>query len=447
VGASHRICAVGAAIAALAAIRAFGGLDGSYVLPLDDSAIQYASRPLADPVTLLEKRIERGEARLDYDPNYGYLISVLRNLNAPVSSQVLVFSKTSFQAPRISTRTPRALYFNDQVAVGWVRGGDVVEMAVVDPRQGVVFYTLDQEQSPSPRIVRRDDCLQCHASGNTLGVPGFLVRSVYPEATGMPLFHRGGFITDHRSPLGQRWGGYYVTGSSGAQTHLGNLTFDDADPPHPDGILHSFDGGAYLSPHSDIVALMTLEHQSRMENLITRVGSEARMALESQAAMNQALKIPIEEMSESTTRRIDNAVEELVSYMLFTDEAPLTGRVVGTSSFASDFEKQGPLDRRGRSLRQFDLTRRMFRNPCSYLIYSEAFDNLPDKAKDRVYLRLWEVLSGQDRSPAFARLAAADRQAILEILLDTKKGLPSYWVKRDAASVSGGSLSVETHPR
>jgi hypothetical protein len=407
---ASRVCAAGAAIAALVAIRAFGGLDGSYVLPLDDSAIQYASRPLADPVTLLEKRIERGETKLDYDPDYGYLISVLRNLKAPVSSQVLVFSKTSFQAPRISPRTPRALYFND-------------------PRQGVVFYILDQEQSPSPRIVRRDDCLQCHATGSTLGVPGFVVRSVYPEPTGMPLFHRGGFITDHRSPLAQRWGGYYVTGSSGTQTHLGNLTFDDADPPLPDGTSHSFDGGAYLSPHSDMVALMTLEHQSRMQNLITRVGYEARMALDSQAAINQALKIPVEEMSESTTRRIHNAAEELVSYMLFTDETPLTGKVAGTSGFASDFEKQGPLDRRGRSLRQFDLTRRMFRYPCSYLIYSEAFDNLPGKARDRVYLRLWEVLSGQDRTPAFARLAAVDRQAILEILLDTKKGLPGYWVK------------------
>jgi hypothetical protein len=413
-------------IATLAAIRAWGGLDGSYVLPLDDSAIQYASRPLADPVTLLEKRIARGEASLDYDPDYGYLMSVLRNLKAPVSSQLLVFSKTSFQAPRISPRTPRALYFNDQVAVGWVKGGDVVELAAVDPDQGVAFYTLDQEQSRSPRIVRRDDCLQCHATGSTLGVPGFVVRSVYPEPTGMPLFHRGGFITDHRSPLAQRWGGYYVTGSSGGQTHLGNLTFDDTDPPRPDGIAHTFDGGAYLSPHSDIVALMTLEHQSRMQNLITRVGYETRMAIESQRAINTALKQPVDEMSESTTRRINSAAEELLSYMLFTDETPLSRKITSTSGFTTDFEKQGPRDRRGRSLRQFDLTRRMFRYPCSYLIYSEAFDHLPDRAKTRIYERLWEVLSGKDQGPAFAWLAPGDRQAILEILLDTKKGLPSY---------------------
>ena len=164
--------AILAASALLVAASAFGNLDGSYVLPLDDWAIQYATRPLADPVTLLQQRIKRGEAKLEYDPEYGYLPSVLRNLQAPVSSQVLVFSKTSFQAARIFPRMPRALYFNDRVAVGWVKGGDVVEIASVDPRQGVIFYTLDQEQSASPRIVRRDECLQCHASGQHVGCAG-----------------------------------------------------------------------------------------------------------------------------------------------------------------------------------------------------------------------------------------------------------------------------------
>ena len=162
-----RLAATLSAAAVLLTACAFADLDGSYVLPLDDWAIQYATRPLSDPVTLLQQRIQRGEAKLEYDPDYGYLPSVLRNLQAPVSSQVLVFSKTSFQAARISPRVPRALYFNDRVSVGWVKGGDVVEIASVDPRQGVIFYTLDQEKSASPRIVRRDECLQCHASGST----------------------------------------------------------------------------------------------------------------------------------------------------------------------------------------------------------------------------------------------------------------------------------------
>jgi hypothetical protein len=167
-----------------------------------------------------------------------------------------------------------------------------------------------------------------------------------------------------------------------------------------------------------------------MQNLITRVNYEARLAIESQEGWNKlnlSMKLPVEEMSESNRRRINNAAEALVSYMLFTDEAPLTDAVKGTSGFAAEFSKQGPRDRRGRSLRQLKLTGRMFQYPCSYMIYSEAFDKLPDQVRERVYQRLWEVLRGQDHSREFEKLSSADREAILEILLDTKTGLPEYW--------------------
>jgi hypothetical protein len=216
---------------------------------------------------------------------------------------------------------------------------------------------------------------------------------------------------------------------------MGNMIYEDAQTARPEtaeggnitDLKGRFDTGRYLSPGSDIVALMTIEHQSRMQNLITRVGYETRMALESQTAMNQALKRPADEVSDSTIRRINGAAEELITYMLFADEALIDDRITGSSSFASEFSGHGPKDRRGRSLRQFDLTRRMFQYPCSYLIYSEAFDNLPEPARKRIYQRLWEVLTDRDRSPAFARLSSADRRAVLEILLDTKKGLPDYW--------------------
>src|SRR5215510_13614103 len=87
----------------------------------------------------------------------------------------------------------------------------------------------------------------------------------------------------------------------------------------------------------------------------------------------------------------------------------------------------------GRSLRDLDLKRRLFKYPCSFLIYSETFDALPDAAKGAVYKRLWEILTGRDRSPRFAGLSQSERQAVLEILLETKSGLPEYW-KSDAAA-------------
>jgi hypothetical protein len=415
----------------------FAGLSGSYVVPLDHAAIQYATEPVTDPAAKLNAKLARGEVKLQFSEEFGYLPALLDALAIPQQSQVLVFSKTSFQAPRIAPRTPRALYFSDTASVGYVQGGDVLEVAALDPRQGVVFYTLDQIETGKLRLERRDtSCLQCHATGGTLGVPGLVVRSVYPEPSGMPLFHAGGFITDHRSPLKERWGGWYVTGTHGSQTHMGNAVARNRDKPDQlettgtqnlTDLIRRFDTGAYLTPHSDIVALMTLEHQTHMTNLITRVGFETRMALHMQQALNRELGEPADYLSDSTRNRIHAAADELVEYLLFSEEAQLTEPLRGTSGFAEVFAKQGPRDAQGRSLRDFDLRTRLFRYPCSYLIYSEAFDHLPAAARDRVYDRLHAVLSGRDTTAKFARLSSDDRKAILEILRDTKPGLPESW--------------------
>lgn len=414
-------------LSAAAAICAFAGLDGSYVLPAEHEAILYSKTAANDIVIDLQKKIWSGEVKLQYDPTFGYLPSVLKTLDVPLSSQVLVFSKTSFQAPRIAPRTPRALYFNDEVSVGFVRGGDVIELAAVDPKQGIVFYTLDQEKSLSPSLDRQAQCLQCHASGSTLGVPGLVVRSVFPDRSGMPIFQAGSFVTDHRSPLKERWGGWYVTGTHGDQRHMGNTVankdqtddYDRESGANVTDLSTRIDTGAYLTPHSDIVALMVLEHQTRMQNLITRVGWETRIALHEREGMNKALGEPPGTMTESTLRRINSAAEELVRYMLFAEETPLTSPVRGTSTFAQDYANSGVRDKQGRSLRDLDLTRRLLKYPCSPLIYSRSFQSLPTAAKDRVNLRLWQVLNGEDTSPAFAHLNPADRKAIREILLDT----------------------------
>jgi hypothetical protein len=421
----------------LCATRIFGGLDGSYSLPLDHPAIQYATRPVEDRAEKLARRLKSGELKLAYDPRLGYLPAVLRELQLSAASQVVVFSKTSFQASRIAPWNPRALYFNDDTTVGFVKDGDVLEVASVDPRQGVIFYTIDQEKTDKPELVRRgDQCLQCHQGGATLGVPGLVVRSVYPEASGMPLFQAGGFITDHRSPLKNRWGGWYVTGKRGAEGHMGNLFVTDREHPEaldrnkganlPD-LNGKFTTAGYLTPHSDIVALMVLEHQTRMTNLLTRVNYETRMALHDQEAIAKVLGTPPDQPTDSTRSRIRNATETLLEYMLFTDEAPVEHPIEGTTAFAAEYQRLGPRTKRGLSLRDLDLKTRLLRHPCSPLIYSEAFDALPAAAKDQIFQRLWDILSGKDESKTYARLSQADRREILEILLETKPGLPSYW--------------------
>ncbi len=390
--------------ALIAAAFAFAHVDESYVVPLDHPAVGYATRPVDDPVSRLQKRLDRGEVKLDFGDQHGYLAAILKALSVPQESQVLVFSKTSFQAPRIAPRLPRAIYFNDSVSVGWVRGGDVLEFAAVDPRQGVIFYTLDQEETARPRFDRRDTCLQCHATGATLGVPGLAVRSVYPQSNGMPIFPAPAYITDHRSPLKERWGGWYVSGRHGSQRHMGNAVVPNREQPteletgntqNQMNLKARFDTGAYLTPHSDIVALMMLEHQTRLTNLIARLGFEARMGMHDWK--------PI--------------ADEVASYMTCTGEAMWTEPLEGVSGFAERFAQSGPRDRRGRSLRDLDLDTRLLRYSFSYLIYSEAFDALPPAALDRVYRKLWELL----------RQRPAQRQAVVSILRETKPTLPAYW--------------------
>jgi hypothetical protein len=423
---SKLLCA-GLAAAVAVTVSVYAGLEGSYIVPADHEAIQYRKLPVNDRVARLQQSLASQDVKLEYDAKFGYLPAVLKHLAVPTASQILVFSKTSFQAPRISPKSPRSIYFTDDVSVGAVRGGDVIEIAAVDPRQGVIFYTLDQAKTDTPVFKRQDACLQCHVSGSTLGVPGILVRSVYPDSEGMPLFQAGSFLTDHRSPLEQRWGGWYVTGTHGEQRHLGNRVYGsaaEAAAPGSDGLNRKtleglVDTSTLLEPHSDIVALMVLEHQTRMQNLITRVGWDVRIALHQREAMNKALGEPAGTMTESTIKRIHTLSEEIVQHMLFTDEAPLTDRVAGTSRFAEEYAALGPRDRKGRSLRDFDLERRMFKYPCSPLVYSEAFRALPEVVTERVKQRLAEVLSGEDQTPVYARLTAEDRGAIREILMDT----------------------------
>jgi hypothetical protein len=263
-----------------------------------------------------------------------------------------------------------------------------------------------------------------------------MVRSVYSDREGQPILSGGSFRIDHTSPFKNRWGGWYVTGTHGAQTHLGNLILQRKSVPdeleNPDGVNVTdlkgrIDTGMYLSSHSDIVALMVLEHQAEMHNRITAANYQTKYAHRDADIINELDNAPKGKLTESTARRVDSAAAQLVEYLLYCDEAPLSATVKGTSNFANEFQQKGPRDRRGRSLRDFDLSARMFKYPCSYLIYSPAFDGLPASVKERVYRQLWDVLSGKNTSREFAHLTGDDRKAIKEILLDTKDGLPDYW--------------------
>jgi len=391
-----------------------------YQSAAESPAIAYSKSTPTDAMARLQQAVDAGTAKLSYDENRGYLPAILDALKVPLSSQGLVLSKTSLQVDKIAPWSPRAIYFSDNVYVGWVQGGPIMEVAAVDPKLGAVFYTVAQEPGDRPTITRQTrTCLQCHDSASsTGGVPGFIMRSVIADRHGYPVSSDHGGTTD-QTPIPERWGGWYVTGTIPA-AHLGNVFAPAlagemgnvqaylaktklASSETLTDLSGKFDTAPYLTPHSDAVALLVLAHQTDVHNLITAAGYQARS-------------------TPDDTMRIEGAAERLVRAMLLAREASLPGAVRGTSSFAADFPKAGPHDRRGRSLRDLDLEHHVFRYPLSYLIYSESFDALPPVVKTYVYRRIREVLAGQDQRPEFAHITADDRQAISEILADTKPG-------------------------
>jgi hypothetical protein len=408
-------------------VRARAQRAGAFMGSADDPAIRYSTSPLSNVVDDVNRRLQEGTVHLTSEGRSGFLRSALEALQLPVDSQLLVFSRTSLQGKRIGERNPRALFFNDRVALGWVRDGDVIEVAAHDAAAGVVFYTLDQRAEAAaapPQFKRAFVCLGCHVTGDTLGVPGLLMFSTTrPEPSqfsGVPRH------VDQGDPLSRRFGGWFVTGSTGGAPHLGNdvAALDGRPNRELASVAGLFDADGYRALSSDVVAHLVFTHQAGMTNVLTRAGWEARTA-------EQALRgtsTSESEQNAAVAAAMGGVAAEVVDHLLFVDEARLTDRVQGGSGFAERFAAGGPRDRRGRSLYELDLNRRLMKYPCSYLIYSPAFDALPALVKQPIYKRMWDVLSGrQDDARYRSALSRADRQAIVEILRDTRKDLPPYF--------------------
>jgi hypothetical protein len=377
---------------------------------------------LPEAIADLQRRIDSGEVKLSTDGETGYLRPLLKELRILPSSQTLAFQKSSAQLFLISPETPRAIYFNDDVYVGYVQGAPHLEIASADPTAGPVFYTLDQVKAEKPQFKKEPtDCLACHDTFDSdKPVPRLLVLSVLSDPKGVAL-NRAAVITNDKSPFVERWGGWYVSGTHGNQRHMGNRFITEPASALPDirkyakganlsnganvtDLKKFFDTDAYLTPHSDIAALMVLGHQTHIHNLITVAHYNAKTA----------------------ERDPKEHGEPLVQAMLFSDAVPLTEPVKGTTNFAVEFSTHGPSDSKGRSLHQLDLKRRLLQYPLSYLVYSKSFDALPKATHDYVYRRFWEVLSGKDQGKAFEHLSAEDRKAILEILQETKPDFAAF---------------------
>lgn len=389
---------------------------------------EFVSGKVSDPISVLLTKMGSGAVKLEYEPKQGYLKSLLKELGISPTSQILVFSKTSLQSAFISPDTPRAIYFNDQVYVGWIPGAPTIELIGMDPGVGPVFYTIENRQAPLKGLERKThECFQCHMSPTVGQVPSLMARSVFTGRDGFPRLANGSFKTTSASPINERWGGWYVTGKHGRQRHMGNeiargderaSKIDTEKGANVIDLSRYFDVDRYVSPHSDIAALMVFEQQLTIHNLITKAGFSTRKALQ-YAVDAKKLNFPEEHIQKVMADRIQSACEPLVEALLGSGEPQLTDPIEGTSGFAKHFSDSSPADKAGRRLSQLDLRTRLLKYPCSPLIYSPEFSGLSKEAKAHIYKRLNAVLTGKDQTKPFSHLTNEDRKATFEILKET----------------------------
>lgn len=415
-------------------------------LPYDAEypVIGYSGTPAHNPIARLQARLDRGEVKLEFKPPRGYLDSVLKNLGIDSSSQLLVYSKSSLQVEWVNAATPRAIYFNDDTYAGWVQAVGLLEFVTMDSELGPVFYTMTNQQD-SPASFGREvlRCLDCHDKFALQGggVPMFRVTSNYVDVRGLTLKPIAESEVTDQTPLALRWGGWYVSGHQGGQVHLGNIQVHTARELGDLGLVQRgnleslgalLDTRPYVTDKSDIVALLVFEHQATVYNLITRINFKARsrVARESNAATAATSH---DRLNPKTQAWMQKLTEPLVQAMLFANAAPLTDTVSSTSGFDAWFQAQGPRDRTGRSLRELDLRTRLFKYPLSFLVYSPAFDGLPDYVRSYIYGRFLDILAGRDPSGGFRRLSAPDRQAVMEILTATKPEFAHWAAARQLA--------------
>jgi hypothetical protein len=389
--------------------------------------LRYSETASNDPIAKLAGELAKGERKVDGTTPLEKLRFVLKLLEIPEESQILVFSKTSKQNPLIHPGNPRCLFFNENSYVGYVPGGDM-EVITHDPLLGSVYYLIGTDGSEPALQISRDnsDCLSCHGTARTESIPGMLVRSVFPDENGQPLLSLGTFLTDNSSPIPERWGGYYVTGRS-SLPHLGNRTYKESDgrelpqeSPELMTLAGKIDLSRYLRPTSDIVSLMVLEHQCQLHNQLIAAGMNYRRSHWLQKSLDPA----VDPDAGLTGKHADESARKIVDLLLFENEAdPGENGVEGDPAFQDTFTRRFPKSSDGRSLADFQLGTRLFKHRCSYMIYSKTFEALPARIKSAVIARLHRVLESEPAEGNHPAIKASERRKIATILQET---LPAW---------------------
>ena len=405
----------------------------------ENAPVHYSKTRPNDAAQRLEQAQISGKVKITRGDDWTVLRQLLKQFDIPFESQVMVFSKTSKQNDRISPETPRVVYFGDNAYVGYCLGG-ALEVSVIDPKLGPIFYLADpQVPKEEPiRFQRDESCLSCHGGPFSPEVPGVIVRSVFPSAEGHPITSQGSTVVDTTTPFVDRWGGWYVTGKHGQSVHRGNVVaketaggvdMDVKAGANAASVERFFDAAAYPRKTSDIVALMVLEHQSSTQNALTKANHAALRAMHMQQSLQKELGEPIEKHPTGTARRIiDHAAEDVIDALLYKDEAALPdGGIEGDPTFQQAFSRNAPRTSDGRSLKDFQLLTRLFKYRCSYMVHSLTFTHLTPPLKETVLAGLWKALQDEDPAGRYAYLGASEKKHIQKILVETLKDAPPEW--------------------
>lgn len=411
----------------------------------ENPPINYSASTPHDMAMALEKAQEQGKVSIDRTDDWAVLHGVLKQFHIPQESQVMVFSKTSKQNDRISPATPRVVYFGDNAYVGYSYGG-LLEVSVIDPKLGPIFYLADPhvDKKEPIRFTRDQSCLSCHGGPFSPEVPGVIVRSVCPGPEGHPIMSQGSTVVDTTTPFEERWGGWYVTGKHGKAVHKGNVTAEEngesvkLNPLPGQNIMDLgkfFDIEPYPRKTSDIVALMVLEHQTSTQNILTKAHQASVRAMHMQKSLQKELGEPVSDEPTGTARRIiDHCAEDVVDALLFKDEAALPeGGIEGNGEFQAAFEKNAPRTAEGRSLKDMQLLTRLFKYRCSYTIYGITFHNLLPQLKKTVFEQLTAALEGKAKLNRYDYLGERERKNIMSILAATLPDAPAAWKQAVAA--------------
>ena len=389
----------------------------------DLAPVKYSDSQDNNTITRIQAAIDGGKLKMPNGKPKELLQSLLNELNIPVSSQVLVFSKTSLQHKIITPSNPRAIYFNNDFYVAYVPGGMIEVIACDDPK-GMMFYSYDVHAMPEKRRFLRDqECMSCHASSNTMNIPGLLVRSVFTDSDGQPMLSWGSFLTTPASPVEQRWGGWYVSGNKAEVSHMGNQWADDPelgrdgyDPLNNQYMSHLnsfFDTRKHLTDSSDILALMIMEHQIEVHNTLSAV----KMRYLRSVYLDKA--IHGDEASPSIERLISDCTKSVLKALMFADEVKLPeDGVEGSDTYRDSFMAQGRVHD-GHSLRDLRLEKRMFKYRCSFMIHSKSFEQLPEEIKTPVLTKLHAIVTNQVEPADLPLLSSREKQRIHEILSHT----------------------------